>query len=931
MSVQNVTTFTEAQQLELRNRLEGVESKEDRRAIFEAYAKECGVVINSQQPGLEVERTTVDDKHILSRETTTSVNVNDIIQGMGLEEAAHEEFKKFLVNNNIQIDEQGNIKWTTPEQKSLLEQVISEYAKSNMKETLVFEDTDPEFINKLIEEGTISKNEDGTYSVLNKEKLETALPTKESENTEQISPQEVTVKATSTTTTQVEEGVVDVMPDLKHNKANRKKAEADFKAELEKWAAKPENQSTINISIAKEKYAGAISKQAAKIAKEYNNKKSDVELLVDYYTNYATDDDKLYLNGEMSNINALAFEEIADVYADASNEEEIKEFVAKKANQARLKDNLVNALNKGTKSSRFKLEDLSDPVNRRNAILYYMMQEGNFDKNILIERMATVDVMGEKYQKNPEQFEKDKKEWIKNEAKRQMKAAQTAQTVENTRVHLTGDMKKTAQKGEPNDSAVEHTDIGDYGRKLFAKCPTFFGDAVDNVTGQGDFFTDNDGNEYFKGEDGKYYKFREDLLKDFCAYACNGTIDKLSPEARERFGVDGNLTLNEGRDILKQKIFKDENGYPRSIEQLMGNADGNVGNRELNKFRNFVKTTGHSVDTNTTDLKRGLHIAKGVGIGALLGFGTGFLGSMAAGALSFAAQGAQQFIDYSADYSGVTSDRVFSGVTDPQTINDRTTFTYEIDGKTYTKTVTKNITVDGQEWSVTAPGQEYSGTVSGTKEVDGQRVNGKVKQNNLKTAANAAIFGGIAGGVNNAISAKNVHANGRNFDGIVRLEREVTQTSEPEESRLNLNVRRTRTVTVRSGETGEKIGFKPCKLRVTNKDLNTNVGETMESMVAKYYDVELGSSKHKTLMEEVRKFNNVDKFGGMYYSKGNIFNLPDKIKIDDQWFKRKYDPENERPELDTQDISLGGSYNPPQVSSQETDTCLKGRGKITKQ
>lgn len=900
MGVQFLENLNESQQLELKTRLEKAETKEAKEAVFLAYAKEQGLTINQvEQTGISIEKTIPDEKNIVKRETTTSINVEDLLKAMQIEDpSAKVAFKEFLAEKNIQIDEQGNIRWTSPEQKNQIEQAISEYNQANMKESIVFEDTDQGLIDKLIQDGTISKNDDGTYSVLNKAKLEEVLKNKESEETEQLPPQEISVTSTSVTETEVEEGIVEpASQDLKHDRAARRQLVADFEVELERWANQPENVSTMNISIAKEKYAKAITKQAAKITKEYNDKKSDVELLKDYYSQYATNEEKKYLDDTMSAIYSLAFDE----NPNATPEE--------KENAQNLRNDLLKALQTGTKGSLVK--DLSDPADQRNAILYYIMQNGKFDKNALIERMATVDVMGARSDK---QVEKDRKEWIKNEAKRQAKAVETDQNIQNTKVHLTKDMRKAAQKGESKDSVIEHTDIGNYGRELFRKCPTFFGEEC-NVQGDGDFFSDDDGNEYFRAENGKVYKFSEKLLDEFCEYACSGNINKLSPEARERFGVDGNLTLKEGRDILKQQIFRDKDGNPRSIEQLMGNANGSVGNRELNKFRNFIRKNGSSVDTNTTDLKRGLHIAKGVGIGAFLGFGTGFLGSALAGAISFAAQGAQQAIEFSANYNGVTN---------PQTIHDSTTFEYDINGKTYTKTVNKHITVDGQE---------YSGTVSGVQEVDGQTVSGQVKQNNWKNAANAAIFGGIAGGVTNALSAGKVEAQGQSFDGVVNLRRTVQHTTDPEEGKLNLNIRRTRTVTVRSGEIGEKIGFKPCKLRVTNVNSTLNRGETMESMVAKYYEVTPGSPEHKALMEEIRKFNHVDKFGGMNYSKGNIFNLPDKIKIGETWFDRKSDPETNRLELDTQDIRLaqGGRYNPKTVSSVPIDTRLRGKGKITRQ
>ena len=119
----------------------------------------------------------------------------------------------------------------------------------------------------------------------------------------------------------------------------------------------------------------------------------------------------------------------------------------------------------------------------------------------------------------------------------------------------------------------------------------------------------------------------------------------------------------------------------------------------------------------------------------------------------------------------VTGDVTLNGqatVTGDVTLNGQATVTGEgtMNG---TGTVNGEGTVKGKG---TVTGE---GTVEGKASIEGKERDKKGNKH-LKTAVNAAIFGGIAGGLRNALSMGKVHAKGRNFDGIVNLNKKKEKT-----------------------------------------------------------------------------------------------------------------------------------------------------------
>ena len=245
----------------------------------------------------------------------------------------------------------------------------------------------------------------------------------------QEEPVELNLDATKETKTVKKESAVDVPEDLRHNKDARKQLKKDYEAILQDWVEDPENAETMKYSLAQDKYDKQIGKQMAKISKECKTKE---EVLQKYYNEYASDEEKKFIDNMLTE--AKKDEKgLLDAYNRAMGSDE----------QARIKS--------------------FDNDTRKNIAAYLKVCEGdNFNPDILLERMAVSDVMDNRSEK---QIEKDKKYFIEKEAERQANRNEAVQNLANTRVHFSKDSRKQAQEAETN-SAIEHNDIGDTGRKL---------------------------------------------------------------------------------------------------------------------------------------------------------------------------------------------------------------------------------------------------------------------------------------------------------------------------------------------------------------------------------------------------------------------------------------------------------------------------------
>ena len=386
--------------------------------------------------GLGVEHSAAKAKEGVKEEKTVTFKLDDFVKQSGLAEDKRAELVKEFEAAGLSIDKEKGI---VTYDKTKYDTAITKFAKNNRLSYLSTNEDGKAIADKLAKDGKITLNEDGGY-VINgaegKKAVDEAFPTQTQAPVETRENKSVKINTEVTTTTTEESEPVKVADDLKHNRAGRKQARKDYEAALTEWANDPENQPTMNISIARNKYEKKISKQMGKIEKECKTKE---EIVQKYLKEYATDEEKVFFN-------TLLNEAVKD------------------------EDALLEAYKRGTGDARATFEGDTGAAKKKIAAYLRIAEDPNFDSNVILERMAVVDVLGKRSDK---QVAKDKKEFIQDEAKRQAKAAETKQNIDNTRVHFSKAERKEAAKGEEN-SAIEHTDIGKAGRKLVMECPDEF-------------------------------------------------------------------------------------------------------------------------------------------------------------------------------------------------------------------------------------------------------------------------------------------------------------------------------------------------------------------------------------------------------------------------------------------------------------------------
>lgn len=814
------TVFTPEQQLELQKRLSAAKSQQEARAIFDAYKKEVGIVDNASAVSVNepAQRANAAEKPVMGtavEKTVTqtpkgevigqpvksySVSSSMIMERMGLaDDNLKTEFMKFLSEQkNLSLDQDGNVNFDSANANALNDalKAFAEKHKANFvnpkaeKYIQFTEDSAPEVISTLGEEGTISEApvSDRRYAVKNEEALRAKLDRQVGETAyQQTDARSASVEAGLTTTTTTKENILDIPADLRENRKERKQLQENAEREYANLAANadPELRNAIDLYVAERKYNKQIDKKMADMleykttiggTKEKKIQRDDADVIQMYINNYTDAKDKEKLNSLVNEIQ------------NSTNAED----------QQQIMDALKDSNVIGIPDS---FEKLTPELKRKGALLS-MAKACGYDSNTLLRLMATSDVLKNR---SPKEVAEDDKYFAKEQANDFVKNQQVQQDVPNTTVHFS----KSARKDSVEDGKV-HTDIGKKGRALVKACPTMLCDEITDPSQ----FKEDENNGYFKaninGKD-RYFKFSQDKWKTFMGICCDPSratdaeMEVLfgdDKNAKENFLKDLNMTLQEGRSVLDMKLPSPygETGTLK-FENIIGNSNNSIGNKELNSLRDMVESAGYSVDKNTTAGKRLLHVLKNAGLGAVIGFGTGGLGSLLSGALEVAGTTASQMVSY----SGKTADRVISGTTADRVIHDKTTFKYEVNGEEYSKTVNKDINVKGQDWSQNVEGQEYSGQV----EAKGQEYSGSDNKY-LDNAKNAGILGAIGGAATGLSTMGRVHERGRNIDDVFALTKEVSNTEQSGET-LSLEIPQFTTVETRSCqmEVGDNVEALP--------------------------------------------------------------------------------------------------------------------------
>ena len=725
--------------------------------------------------GTVVERTTPEHKGevVGTPQTTYNVSVNALVGQMGLNEEMKTEFNKFLADKKIQVSKGGEISFN--DVKSLND-ALKEFATAH-KENFVdanaqkyvdfTEDSAPEAIDHLKKGdkpaiGSTPTTEGGRrYAVQDMDALKAGLSEQVGETTyeEAEDAKKSALEVGVTTTTTRKEGILDVPDGLHGDKSARKTLEKNARAAYADFVAKadPETRDAIDLYIAERKYDKQINKKMQELSTYTYERADDGKLatakrdgadIVQYYiNNYADEADKAELNRTI------------DVISNSTEE----------ADKSAILKELKGAKVLTTASS---YDELSPGLKRKGALLYVAKSCG-YSPDTLLRLMATKEVMGNR---TSDQILKDDQYFIKEQAKDFVKNKQAEQDVRNTTVFFSKEGRKNALE---DDNL--HTDIGDNGRRLVKTCPEML---CDELTSER-FNPNEDG--AFKvtiGDKERYFKFSSAKWQTFMGICCDPTNvsdDAMKilfggdAEKKGAFLKDLNLTLQEGRSVMQMQLptYKGESDTMAFEDILaLNKSDKKTSNKELNALRHMVESAGYSVDSNSTAGKRLLHVLKNAGFGTGMGLLTGGLGSLLSGAVTIAGQTAGQVVGY----SGQTADR---------TITTNHTFNYTVNGEDYSRTITDNIRVEGQE---------YSGEVG----VDGQKYRDS-GNNHWDNARNAGILGGAAGGVHGLATMGGVQERGRNVDDIFDLTR-LTQDEVTDNKSINIEIPQFVEVQTRKGQ-----------------------------------------------------------------------------------------------------------------------------------
>lgn len=732
-----------------------------------------------ESKGLAVEHAPREHKGevVGTPQTTYNVSVNALVGQMGLSEEMKTEFNKFLADRKIQVSKGGEISFN--DVKSLND-ALKEFATAH-KENFVdanaqkyvdfTEDSAPEAIDHLKKGdkpaiGSTPTTEGGRrYAVQDMDALKAGLSEQVGETTyeEAEDAKKSALEVGVTTTTTRKEGILDVPDGLHGDKSARKTLEknarvayADFVADANRRAANGDTSTrdAIDLYIAERKYDKQINKKMNELStytttmggsKERTVKRDGADIVQYYINKYANESDRTALND--------AIGKVANSTEDADKNAILRE---------------LKSANILTTASSY--DQLSSELKRKGALLAVAKACG-YSPDTLLRLMATKEVMDGR---SADQVQKDDQYFIKEQSKDFVKNKQAEQDVKNTKVFFSKEGRKNAL-----EDGKLHTDIGDNGRRLVQACPEMLCEEVTadkfNPNEDGAFKTTIDGKE-------RYFKFSSDKWQTFMGICCdpaNATDEAMNilfggdAEKKDAFLKDLNMTLQEGR-ISMQKSLPSPYGESSTLtfESIIGKSDKKTSNKELNALRHMVESAGYSVDSNSTAGKRLLHVLKNAGIGTGMGLLTGGLGSLLSGAVTIAGQTAGQVVGY----SGQTADR---------TITTNHTFNYTVNGEDYSRTITDNIRVEGQE---------YSGEVG----VDGQRYRDS-GNNHWDNARNAGILGGAAGGVHGLATMGGVQERGRNVDDIFDLTR-LTQDEVTVDKSINIEIPQFVEVQTRKGQ-----------------------------------------------------------------------------------------------------------------------------------
>ena len=937
--------------------------------------------------GVQVEKTAADTSEVISEEIKYNITFKALADKMKLPEDMQGEFKEFIAKKGFNVDENGEMSIDSAKAAEF-NAALKEFAglhkenfvNPNKKFATFTGDSDKATITGLVDNQVITAD-GGRYKINDEAELNNVLTDRVGKiNYEEARTNDATLEAGVTTTTQRKVNTVEVPEDLKNNKAAREELQATAEDRYRKFAENPENRDAVDLYVAESKYAKEINKREQKLLKmeTHDGKKTKRN---------AADIVQLYLDEYSGEEQAKKFNELATKLMNTENPDEQKKLLeilqrdlkAYGVNENSQFSDLSPVQKRNASLVAIAEASGMNPKDLLRFMAIHDVMSSRTEKEIQKDDEYFVKHQAEDYVKNCQANQEFPKSQIdlENMGKHGRKLVQSCPQLFGDAI--SEDQYNAGFAEDKNNfykAEVLNLETGKYETKFFKfnqdNWKTIMKVACDPTSA-----TEAD-KRLLKNLNMTLQEGRAGL--EMRLPTADGRMEEIRKIIGNSNEATGNRELNRWRHLVEQTgLSVDSNPTAAKrllhvlknaglgaasgmlfggISSLFGSAITIAGQTAAQTVPYVVQTQGKSVHYSGTTDDRWINYS-GETEGRFVGY-------------SGITSGEYRDFEIQIDGKTVTVDFTTPGqdidVTLPvaHDVNvDLSAFGQEdmtihwegnasgsvyVDGQTYPVTVTidpetqiQRLWVDGKpyEGEVWVDGQKYEGQVfaegqkyEGEVWVDGEKIEGQAKakegerysdngNNTWKQIRNAGITGGILGAIRGLATVGGVHAKGRNVDDVYDFTK-LESTEETKDGNFKFEVPQYTSVEVRKGDTSSQLGFQPCKLRVKHVKDGLNRGETMEDMVAKYYNVQQGSPEYKAIFAYVQQFNTLKKFGGMQYPLHNIVNLPDYIpeniigrKIDR--IANPSDPK-ERLRLAEQDIPTGeGKYNPPAASVRQQE------------
>lgn len=904
--------------------------KRSQRADVVEKLKAAGATDEQIKIFMKDKKITQDEINAIQKENAevTTHTTNELI--MDKNNPLDENQLNYLVQQGI-VQKNGN-SFVLMSGKTLenVQAALQEYADNNIeKPTATFSpDSSEKILNPLMDgENPVLTPKEGAgekvYSVNDEAGLRKGLEIPDDaviEKKQETVEKEIKLKVRTTTVTSKNYGAPDDATMRAQNLEDgsvRRECKQQFRRALQSWladgsASGKNHYQIMNESIAAKSYSKQIAKKQASLAKKNENK--PYNLVREYFSengNATVEEKEMYNNFKATAKEALTAEKPTE-------------------KQQKLRQDILNIMDQ---SNNQKLEHITgDPEKMEQALAEYAISSLKSRKcdivNIILRQKAMDEVLSAR---TPEQVQYDIEHYLDYMSEREVQIYRDQNRIANTVSHFSSEECKNAKKSEKDPEKI-HNDIGKKGRKLVKNRPDLFCDKLSENTAQYSGMSEEQLDKLgIIKKDGEFYKFNSKKYSDeILSWFNNSQTDTDAGNTH--------ATLSEVRNFNTGSKFFITEGEG-TLEELFGNGNGRSGYRETKVTRDLYEGVGGSVDKDSSNLMMVGTVAGKSTLTFAMAFIPGAIAAKTADGLSKVVDVAQHVINIptktynipghtievpDVEFSGrewaITYDYYYDNPDlPPLTVERKTAVDYSgkekvpfiVDknsGKKY-QIVDGKCNIEGRSFDVNIDKIKIDGKTvkvnpDGTVTIDGEKIKVSEDPNWFKEGLRTAGIATLLALPINILNSLGIQDKGDTED-VVRLNSSESKVSE---SQQEFKLQETFETYNLECKKNEGSGFKPCKLRIKHVNEKLNRGETMESMVAQYYGVQVGSDNYNKIYNYVQKFNELRNFGGFNYPTKNIINLPDFIpaNITGTRVKRVADPSNpeERLNLALQDIPL---------------------------